>query len=133
MTRADTDCGGCDNDEHCGACACCTERTTVSQHYSVTIITGIGNHQYPGLAEARAVTKADEMGLPVTVTRGIGFHPQWSSEPVLIITALYDGPRGPYLDQPAYPYRILAEHLRDAFDQDCVLFHATPVSPFDLI
>lgn len=96
--------------------------------YQVTIITGI-NGLHPSTATGRVLALLDVSGLAATITRGTGHHPNWDSEPVLIITALTDP------DRPTHPddYRALARALRDTFEQDCVLYHATPVAPFELI
>lgn len=86
----------------------------MTQNYAITIITG-----YDGLDRASAIGRAaghaDIVGVPVTITHGHGYHPDWDAEPVLVITAFHAG--------SALPYRLLAERLADAFNQDAVLFH----------
>lgn len=94
--------------------------------HQVTIITGI-NGLLPSSATGRVLALLDVSGLPATITRGTGHHPNWDAEPVLVITAFATE------QNPPVVYADLARALRDEFEQDCVLFHSEPVPPFELI
>jgi hypothetical protein len=101
-------------------------------NYRVEIITGIGPNRTPGSvsdpdhmssAIDRAQNLAAECDLPVTIVTGEGYMEPYPAEPVLVVTT-YAANVG--------NARLLADRLREAFNQDSVVF-ARSEAHFELI